>query len=347
MSLGAGLAAQIGIANEATPGTPVAVTTFTKFLPGETLQRRPTFTQGMGLGAGDLVPLAARRTETSHDGGGGLTFNVPTKGLGKWLQAMMGSYSATATQIATSTAYQQIHNIGSADGKTFTLQKGVPSIDGAVNPLTFAGCKVIDWTLTSGPNAIATLALTIDAMDVQPTGAGALGLQAASFSASTAEFAFHQLAVSTFSAYTTTSGLWTPTSPTSPGVVRNVSLKGGQPKDATRWQAGSVIKAEALVNDFQTITGQIDIDFASMALYTQFAANTAIGLQLLFTGAAIAGSSNSFQLGFTAPAVYLESGSTPQVASNGVVTVSYPITALQDASGNSLQAFVISSDTTV
>jgi len=346
MAIGAGLAAQVGIANETVVNTPVAVTVFTEFDPGETLEARPNFAQGTGLRAGGLTPRSARRILTGLDAGGDISFDVPNKGLGKWVQAMMGSYSTSATQLSASAAWQQIHNLGSADGKSFTLQKGVPSIDGTVNPLTFGGCKLTSWELTSGPNSIAKLKCTVDAMSVQPTGAGALALQTASYSASTGMFAFHQLTVQTFSAYTVVSGLWTPTTPVSMGVVRNFSLKGGQPKETTRWQAGSTTKAEALVNDFQPITGQIDVDFASMALYNQFVANTGQGIVATFTGPIIASTfANTLQ--FIMPAAFLEQGSTPKVADNGVVTVQYPITALDDGTNGALQVQIISTDTTV
>lgn len=345
MSVGSGLAAQIGIANETTPNTPVAVTTFTEFT-SETLERRPNRAQGVGLRAGGLVPRGQRYIEVTHDGGGQVTFDLPTKGLGKWLQAMFGSYTTTAVQQGSTAAYQQIHNLGSADGKTFTLQKGAPSIDGAVNPLTLSGCKVTDWTLTSGPNAIATLQCTVDAVDIAPTGAGPLGLQTASYSASTGLFAFHQLAVTTASAMTVATGVWTPTTPAPIGIVRNFQLKGGQPKDAARWQAGSQTKAEQLVNDYQPITGQIDIDFASMSLYTQFASLGSVVLQAAFTGAQIAAPYN-YQLLLTMPFAVLESGATPQVSGPGVVTVSYPFTAKDDGTNGALQAVYMSTDTTV
>jgi len=51
--------------------------------------RRPNFAQGLGLSAGALVADAARRLEVSHDAGGPLQFNIPTKGAGKYVQAMM------------------------------------------------------------------------------------------------------------------------------------------------------------------------------------------------------------------------------------------------------------------
>lgn len=344
MAIGSGLAAQIGIANETVVNTAVPVTVFTEF-NSESLDRRPNFAQGKGLRAGGLAPRAQRRIETSHDAGGTVSFDAPTKGFGKYMQAMMGSYSTTAT-VLTGSAYQQIHNLGSADGKTFTLQKGAPSVDGTVNPLTHSGCKVLDWTITAAANAIVTCDLTVDSMDIAPTGASALSLQTASYSASTSQWGFHQATVTQYATVSAVSGLWTPATPTSLGVIRSFSLKGGQPKDNTRWQAGSTVKAEALVNDFQPITGQIDIDFASMALYNQFAANTSSILQVNFTGSLIGGS-NYFLLQYTMPAAFLEQGSTPKVSNAGIITVSYPFTALDDGTLGALQAQIVSTDTTV
>jgi len=344
MPIGAGLAAQIGIANETVVNTPVAVTTFTEFV-SESLDRRPNFAQGLGLRAGGLVGRSVRRLEVSHDGGGSVDIHPPTKGLGKWMQAMMGSYTTTAT-LLTGVAYQQIHNLGSADGKTFTLQKGAPSVDGTVNPLTFSGCKVNDWTFSAAPNALVDLQCNIDAMDVAPTGAAALALQTASYTATAGVWAFNQVTVSTFAAMTVVSGLWTPTTPTALVNVRNVSLKGGQPKDNSRWVAGATVKAEALVNDFQPITGQLDIDFASMALYNQFAGNTSVGIQINLTGSLINGA-NFFLLQFTLPACFLESGSTPKVGNAGIITVSYPFTALDDGTNGAAQVQIVSTDTVV
>jgi len=347
MAIGAGIAAQVGIANETVVNTPVAVTVFTAFT-SEGLDRRPNTVQGLGLSAGALIEDVARFQEVSHDAGGPLQFNIPTKGFGKYAQAMMGSYATTATLLAGS-AYQQIHNSGSADGKTFTCQVGAPSIDGVVNPKTLSGCKVNDWTLTAAPNGIVDLALTVDAMDIAPTGAGALALQTASYAAGAGLFGFNQVTFSTFAAYTTVAGLWTPTTP-STVVARNITFKGGQPKDNTRWGSGSSVKAEALVNDYQPITAQIDIDFGlgatPMGYYNQFAAATSIGVQINCTGTLIGGT-NNYLLQLTGPAAIIETGATPKVTGPGIITVSYALKFKRDSLGNGLQMQIVSTDTSV
>lgn len=342
--VGSGLAAQIGIVKESVVNTPVAVTAFNPFL-SETLQARPNFAQDMGLAAGAFVPLAGRRILTSLDGGGDVTFNLASKGAGRWMQACMGS-TPSATQISTSGVYAQIHNIGSPDGASYTIQKGMPEIGGTVDPLTFSGSKVTAWELSCAPNGLLQLKVTVDSMNVQPTGAGALGLQTASYPA-TSNWGFNNVTVQTFSAYTTVSGQLTPTTPASIGIVRNISLKGGQPKKTDRWQAGSVTKAEALINDWQIPTGQLDIDYASTALYADFVGNTSIGLAITATGPIIGTSgTNTALIQFVMPAVYLEQGSTPQAAGPDVITVSYPFSVLSDGT-NSMQCVIQSTDAAV
>lgn len=345
MAIGGGLATQIGIVKESVVNTAVAVTAFNPLISSSLMQRIQT-AQDMGLQAGQMVPFAARRIITGLDGGGDVQFNIASKAFGRWAQMGMGS-TPTAAQISTSGAYTQFHSLGSADGVTFTIQHGIPSTDGTVNPFTFSGCKCTAWELAAAPGGLMTWKATIDFMTAAPTGSGALGLQTASYSADQ-NFGFNNVTVGTFSAMTIVSSLWTPTSPTSPGVVRNISLKGGQAKKVDRWQAGSQVKAEALGNAFIQPTGQLDIDYASNALYTKYAAGTSLGLQISATGAIIGTSgTNVATVQFTMPACVLEQGSAPVSNGPDVVTVSYPFSVLDDGTNGAMQCYIISTDAAV
>jgi len=344
MAIGSGLAAQIGIAKESVVNTPVAVTAFNPFLTS-TLMPRITTAVDMGLQAGQLAPIGARRIITGLDGGGDVTFNVASKAFGRWVQAAMGS-TPTATQIGTSGAYTQFHNLGSADGTTFTIQVGAPETGGTVDPLTFSGSKITAWELAAQPGGLMTFKATVDSMKVQPTGAGALGLQAASYSADQ-NFGFNQCAWSSFSAMTVVSSLWTPTSPTAL-KVRNMSIKGAQPKKVDRWIAGSSTKDEQLGNGFTQATGQIDIDYASTTFQAAYLAGTSLGLQMSATGSIIGTSgTNVATVQVTMPYVTLEQGSTPQPNGPDVITVSYPFTVYDDGTNGSMQIYIISTDSAV
>lgn len=344
MTIGSGLGSQIGIVKESVVNTPVAVTVFNPFL-SESLIPRITEAYDMGLQATQLAPLAARRVITGIDAGGDVTFNVASKGFGRWVQAALGS-SPTATQISTSGAYTQFHQMGSADGVSWTIQKGMPETGGTVDPLTFSGSKITAWELAAAPGGLMTFKATVDSMNVQPTGAGALGLQAASYSVDQ-NFGFNQCAWSTFSAMTVVSSLWTPTTPTAL-KVRNMSIKGGQPKKVDRWIAGSSTKDEQLGNAFTIATGSIDIDYASTTFQAAYLAGTTIGLQMSATGAIIGTSgTNVATVQCTMPAVKLEQGSSPVASGPDVITVSYPFSIFDDGTNGSMQMYIISTDSVV
>lgn len=345
MPIGSGLASQIGIVKESVVNTPVAVTTFNPFLD-DNLETRIQTAADMGLAAGQLDVTGARRLVTGLDGGGDITMNAASKGMGRWFQAALGS-TPTATQIGVTATYTQFHNLGSADGVSWTIQKGMPETGGTVDPLTFSGSKIIAWELSCQPGGLLTWKPTIDSMTVAPTGAGALGLQAASYAAAT-NWGFHQCAWSTFSAMSVVSSLWTPTTPTAL-KVRNFSIKGGQPKKVDRWLAGSQTKDEALGNGFTLATGSIDIDYASTTFYGQYVAGTTLGLQMSAVGSANIGSSgtNKATLQVTMPCVTLEQGSTPKTNGPDVITVTYPFTVYNDGTNGSMQVYIISTDSAV
>jgi len=91
-----------------------------------------------------------------------LSFDVMTNGFGLVLQHMLGSFAATATTIGGG-LYQQIHNVGSLQGKSFTTQVLRPDTTGVLGPqaFTYPGCKVTGWELTAQQQQQLKLKLTI------------------------------------------------------------------------------------------------------------------------------------------------------------------------------------------
>lgn len=344
MSVGGALANQLGIVKESAVNTPVAVTAFIRYL-NATLQARITTAEDTGLSAGALDILASRRTIIGIDAGGDVTFNVPSKSFGRWMQSAMGS-TPSATQISTSGVYTQFHNLGSADGVAHTVQIGNTETGGTVDPGTYGGCKTTAFEFSGQPGGLLMYKATLDAMSFAPTGAGALGLQTVSLAADQ-DFGFNQCAFGTFTAMTVVSNLWTPTSPTAI-KVRKFSLKGGTSKKVDRWIAGSSTKDEALTNDFTRPTGSIDIDYSSTTYQAAYLAGTTIGLQMTATGAIIGTSgTNTALVQITLPAIKLEQGSMPQASGPDVITVSYPFTAYNDGTNGSMQIYLQSTDAAV
>lgn len=165
MAVGSGLSASFGIAQETTPGTPVAVTRFFEF-DSEGMALKKHTAQGAGLRGGGLVKRANRRILVAREAAGDVNFNPPTAGLGLVLQHMLGSFGVTPTSIGGG-LYRQVHNIGPLAGKTFTTQIVKPDTTGVLAPqaFTYPGCKVTDWEVSVAQHSEVKLKLTIDAFD--------------------------------------------------------------------------------------------------------------------------------------------------------------------------------------
>ena len=66
---------------------------------------------------------------------GSLTFEAPTRGLGTFLKAALGAVTNTAV-VGDATVFQQVHTPAVDDlAKSYTIQKGLPLLAGAVQPI--------------------------------------------------------------------------------------------------------------------------------------------------------------------------------------------------------------------
>ncbi|SRR6266576_168333 len=346
MPLGSGLANQVGFADEITVGTPVAVVRFFEF-DTESMSHDKNIAQGMGIRAGGFVVRRARRQLVTTKAAGDFGMDVPTTGLGLLLRHMLGSFPATPTQIGVTPAYQQIHNMGLVDAHSFTMQKGIARTDGTVEPFTYPGSKVTSWEISCQPSALAKLKLSIDSWTEYTSAFGGVAaLQAAAYSATQAGFTFAGGTIKTATAMTVASGIWTPTAPTTLATVTGINVKGANALATDRFFAGAATKAEQLENGWRKITGEVDIEFNTRALYDAMAADTSLVLQVSFVGVDI-GSGNLQKLTLTMPAIALESGGTPQTSGPGINTAKHSFTALDDGTNGTLQAVYVSTDTTV
>jgi hypothetical protein len=350
MGIGAGIGGQIGVAPETTMGTAATPTRFYEFNK-EQLKLKQNTVQGSGIRAGLTELQASRRTATTREPSGNLDLNLPTKGAGFWLQQMLGSFSAAATQVGTTPAYQQIHVPGSLQGHTFTLQKGVPQSDGTVKPFTYVGCKVTDWTMACAMGGVLTLSLGIDAWDELSlaTSPASPALAASSYLAGVSEFSFVGATLSTGGTAATSSGLTTVTSGTTLANVSAWQVKKTNPLKTDRFffgQGGR--KAEQIQNAFSAHSGQLTAEFASQAaLYDVFRAQTPLVMRSSFVGPQIGTSGQYFGLDIIQPAVVFD-GDTPNIDGPDVLGITVPYTAYLDALGNpALQVLYTSTDTAV
>ncbi|MBB2909324.1 hypothetical protein FHS43_000570 [Streptosporangium becharense] len=342
MTTGTGLDSQVGIAAETTVGTAVTVTRFLEYTK-ESMKYSPGFLEPSTLAAGTKYKRVSRVTKSRVTAGGDLELPIATRGMGLLYKHMIGS-TATATQIGSTTAYRQVHTPVGKLGLGFTMQVGRPEPStGTVRPFTYRGCKVTEWEFSLSDNDVATLKLSIDAMDE----ATATALATASYT-SAHQFGFHQAALKLGGTVATASGVTSVTGGTAVAtVINSISIKGSTPLATERYGLGSGgIKREPLENDIPTITGSLKAEFSQAELYDVFKAGDALALQLDLTGAPIGASGEEDTLSFICPAIILKEA-PPVVDGPGIVMMDVAFEAYSDGTNPVLQLLSISADTTL
>jgi len=337
---GSGIASQVGVIAEATPGTALTVTNFPEFL-SEGVNFQKGVLQGQGLHAGGAYNRNSRRVVSTVGAGGPLTMEHATKKFNFWWQQMLGS-TPTFTQQGATTAYLGLHQPGTLDGKSFTYQKGVPQTDGTVKPFTFNGGKVSQWVFSVTDQQIAQLALTMDFWNVVT----ATGLAAASYPTGNELFNFSQAAIKLGGTASTTSGVIAVSGGATPTTLfKGFSLTGQNPMAADRRGLGNGgVKKEQIENGYRTLTGQLDGEFtAESETWDVMKADTTTALQLTLTGSVIASTFHN-TLDIILPAVKFD---TSDISINGpdIVQQSVPFTVLDDSTNAVIQVSITSTDT--
>jgi hypothetical protein len=357
--MGSGIAGQLNIGTETTPGTVVAANQSYRHT-NESLNFAVHDYQSQAIG-GSLVLSSGERVITYQDGTGNIVLDTPTKAFGRVLKQALGS-GATSTPVAQTspTALLQTHVVqatgtgGATDwqnGKGLTVQKGVAD-DTSVRPFTFGGCKVtdIEFSCQIGGGLVCTVGF--DAMNVTgPTAASGLyALQSPAYVSGTA--IHHFGSYQTFAlggTVGTASGIATHT----PGTPITSLIKGFSVKMS--WGiahdrigiVGGISKREQLVNARPTITGTISGEFTNAVdLFDKFTAGTAMPLNVIFrTGPPIA-TTFYHEIRFLLPAIQL-TGDTPNNAGYDIVELNTPFLATYDGTNTPLQIQYQSTDSTL
>lgn len=343
MATGAGLDAQLGIAQETTWGTPVTVTRFLEF-NSETLKRDVTWLEPTGLRVGTKYPRAGRVRQARRAISGDFDLEWATKGMGPLVKHMLGNLVGP-TQIASTTAYKQIATPGDFRGLGLTVQVGRPEpATGTVRPFTYEGCKVSKWEFSVKDNAVPTLKVTVDGQDELT----ATALATATYLTGATVFDFSQATLKLGGTASTASGETSVSGGVAVAtILKDITITGSSPKATDRFGIGNAgLKSEQLENATPTITGKISAEFGKTELYDVFTGNTTIAMELDLTGSQIGVSGNNFLLSFIMPAVKLKAA-PPQVSGPGIVMMSTDFEAYSDEINPVIQIKIQSDETTL
>lgn len=157
----------IGVKKETTYGTGVVVDRFLEFTE-ETLDFERTFVQGAGLRPGVRVARSARRVLSKDGAAGDISLEVPTRGLGTLLEAMLGTASST---VVAGALYQQLFTLIKDDFQpSMTIQKGIPRLgQNTVDAYTFKGAVCSSFELSMANADLLKLKSTWTAREVDTT----------------------------------------------------------------------------------------------------------------------------------------------------------------------------------
>jgi hypothetical protein len=342
VATGSGLDAQFGFKAETTWGTAVTVDKFLEF-NSESLNMEPTFLEPTGLRPGVKHKRASRVRISRRSVSGDVEMEVVTQGMGTiWKHILASGTGSTPVQMASTTAYQQIHTPGGFVGFGLTMQIGRPQpVDGVVKPFTYAGCKVSSWEFALSDSEVPTLTLTVDGRQE----ATATALATASYTAGATVFDFSQATLELGGTASTASGLTTVASGTAVAtIIREIHISGETPMANERFGLGNAgLKAEQLENDTPTITGTLSAEFNKAERYDVFTAGTAQPLVLRLEGEEVDGG-NLNTLEFLMPAVIFKQAQ-PQVDGPDIVAMDVDFEAYSNGTDPVIQIMVISADT--
>ena len=267
----------LGLGVESAYGTGVTPTRWFEYLD-ESLDYRKNIKQGLGLRSGARVARSGRRVVPAHDGGGDISMEAVSKGMGLLWQACMGAGTSTLVSAAT---YQQVFTLGDAPS-SLTIQKGLARRDGTVDPYTFTGATVDSFELSFANADIVKLKAVIDARDMLTATAYAAPTYA------TAPNLFH------FAGGIVSSGALTaPTATTAAvGATPIADVRGGSVAVNHNYKTdqynmtGTGLKAKP-VGGLVGITGKIDVEYDSSTFRDAVIADSPMNLILTWTAGAL------------------------------------------------------------
>lgn len=344
MATRSGLDAQVGMVGESTYGTLVTPTRFLEF-DSEGFESPPTWLEGEGIRAGRKFKRDSRVAIARKDVNGKIDLKVPTKGLGMLLKYMIGS-SGTTTVIGATAAYQQIHTPGDLYGKSMTIQVGKPEPGtGTVRPYAYLGCKCTQWEMSVSDGDHLKLSTTWDGRDEDI----ATGLASASYTAATGLFNFSHASLK-LGGTATTGGVPSQISVAGgtavAAIINNLTIRGENPQATERYGVGNAgLKSEPLENDYPSVTGSLDAEFAKAELYDVFKAGSSVALELAFS-VGDAGGGNPYLLSFIGPKIRFKKAG-PQVGGPGIVRMSTDFEVYDDETNAPFQFKYVSTDTVI
>lgn len=319
MAVGTGVDAQFGMVAEVTYGTAVTVTRFLEFQQ-ESIKVALGQYMPMLLGRGQATMRGANVRTYTTGGGGDTVHTLQTVGFGLLLKMCLGAVNTVGA--AAPYTHTFTPDTSGLQGISATLQVGRPSINGTVQPFTYAGAKVVKWKLEGKVDDAVVLTVTWDVKSETT----ATPLASKSYASSGADLIFTDGSATIDSASIS---------------IKSFSIECDNGLAVGRRFIGNT-KKEPLRNGELAITGNLEYEFEGLTRHTALVAGTLLNSLVL----TFATGTDSDGIVATIPQMIYMPGGEPTVGGPDIVAESMPWKATDNDTDDIISLAYITSDAT-
>ena len=311
------LDAAVLLGAESSYGTPATLTRAYE-AQADTFSRQMTALESVGFRGGMHTVRSDRRRMISQGAAGDITVDWLDRGMGLFLQAMLGSVSGPTSNEVTLTTSSD------ASSTSFTIQVLRPTDDGTLTPFTYHGCTPTAWTISQATGGFLTCSLSFDAEDEDiTTSAGT-----PAYPTGAQPFDWTQVTCSIDG--------------TDLGAVSSLELSGDLGMKTDRYYLrGSALKAQPKRVSAPTYSGSITTDFTGTDLHSTYTAGDIFDFQAVWTGDSFTG--GTYTVTVDAPACQFD-GETPAASLGDMTTATMPFRVLHDGSNPAVTITIESDD---
>lgn len=309
----------IGFKKETTYGTAVTVDRFLEFT-SESLDFEREFYQGEGLRPGSRVARSGRRVLVKDGASGDIELEVPSRGLGTLLEALMGT---AGSSLVSGALYQQLFTLQKSDFlPSLTMQKGVPRLGAeTVDAYTFKGAVNKSFELSMGNAEVLKLKTSWHAREVDTAVAYATPSYAA-----TELFSFASAALVVGGSVTVPTATVLATGGTSVANVRDFSISVDQKLDEAGWNLGGAGKRSRRgAVGLAELKGKLTAEYDSTTFRDALRDQTPLALVATFSAPTDITAGNKPTLQIVVPDIRFE-GELPKSNGGDVITQSIDFT---------------------
>jgi hypothetical protein len=319
---------QLGIGEESTYGTGVAVDRFLPFR-SSSIDVEKARLDDPGIVPGQRAIRRSQLAVGSTTVAGDLQYSLFQSDIAVFFKHLLGS-------VVTTGSGPYVHTItpGSTDGLGLTIQEGAPDNAGTVRPFTYSGCKVAAITISAAQDD-ATFTVSIVGQDDHTVAEGGVYvLQTATLPAGLARFLPEHFAFTLDK-----TGAAGETSQ----CVRSFSLTITNTMDTERFCLGSNIRKEPLLVAGQSlsVTGSIELEWTDITDYDRFAAQTITGGTFTIDNGLSSTAARSIVGTMDLETV---GGAKPQISPSGLIYLTLNVRGVENTATSDAIQIVITDD---